>query len=162
MALPSRKFARAKLAELLNATGTFANVTAYDPNTLNSAATWLAVRSAGSQRQRMVADTHENVFRFEIVLYALRSGESAPAESIVEDTLDDFEQAVANLIDTTPVLAGWWSDLAYDTNGSESTYVLVDGLMYRCEVIAVLMQVWIGPPFIVGQSLLDGPDVIAE
>jgi hypothetical protein len=141
MALPSRKTTRAKVAELLTATGSFDNVTAYDPNTLNGATKWVAVRSAGSRRQRIVSDTRENRFRFEIVLYLMRSGESAPAESIVEDALDDYEQAVADFIDTTPVLDGWWTDLAYDENGSESIYVLVDGLMYRSEVIPIVVQI---------------------
>ena len=135
----NRKAARAQLKMLIDATGLFAVVSEGDPKNTGGASPICAIRDRKVRRSRVIADTSDELFGYEIVTAVVRSGANAGTEKQVEDTLADLEMAIATLVDTHPVLAGYWRDLAYDEQGTETSYDVIDGFQYRGEVIPITL-----------------------
>ncbi len=135
----NRKDSRAQLKTLLEATGVYQAVYEGDPKNTGGASPIGVIRDRKSKRTRIIADTNDELFGYEIVNAVVRSGPNAGTEKQVEDALADLEVAVATLVDTHPTLAGYWRDLVYDEAGTETSYDVIDGFQYRGEVIPVTL-----------------------
>ena len=140
MTIHSRKPIREKLKDLLVATGDFTAVYEYEPKTLADATKVAAIRSASSKRARIFDGTQDNFFGFEIVIFVLRAGEGSLAADVVEDTLDDLEQSIAEVVDANTVLVGYWESLFYGEAGSQCVYTTIEGKQYRAEIIPLEVQ----------------------
>lgn len=135
MSTHNRKDARAQLVALLTATGAFQAVYEGDPKKTNGASPIAAVRDRGVRRVRVMDGTYSERFVYEIVTAVVRSGANAGTEKQIEDALADVEKAVADMVDANTILSGYWSDLAYNEQGTQTSYDVLDGLQYRGEVI---------------------------
>jgi len=133
----NRKDSRAQLKALLEALGVFQTVYEGDPKNTGGASPIAAIRDRKARRTRIIEDTSDQLFGYEIVTAVVRSGPNAGTEKQVEDALADLEVAIAGLVDTHPVLNGYWIDLVYDEAGTETSYDVIDGFQYRGEVIPI-------------------------
>lgn len=135
MSTHNRKDARAQLVALLTGTGAFQAVYEGDPKSTAGASPIAAVRDRGVRRVRLMDGTYSERFVYEVVTAVVRSGANAGTEKQIEDALADVEKAVADMVDANTILSGYWSDLAYNEQGTQTSYDVLDGLQYRGEVI---------------------------
>lgn len=158
-----RKEVRAKIAELIGAEAvtqgivitTYA-VAAYAPKTVASAKTTISVTSASSDHRLILEDTNDHAYEFDIWIYVPRTGDG----SAEEDALDEWERLIGRVVEDNPVMSGYWTDLQ-QREATQATYVLIGGMQYRAEVFPLKVQPQ-RDVFVVGVSVVGGPDVIAD
>lgn len=134
--LTSRKAARAQLKTVLKTAVqtalSIATLAAYEsePKSLGGNSPALTVHSDGTMTT--FPDFAREFHRFWVTMYWLRDDPDT-----IEDAIDDFSTAIRQALIDNAEAAGYWQDLIFDEDFSETAYVIIDGLQYRTERLRV-------------------------
>lgn len=127
--LTSRKTARAQIAVLLDEI-TGLNVYDHEPKDFGRLSPVAMVYSEGTRTE--FPDYAREFHRFWITLYWRRDDPDT-----TEDYLDDLAQDVRQKLLDNAEEPGYWQDILFDEDFSETQYLLLDGVQYRSERMRV-------------------------
>ena len=129
----SRKAARAALGNLLDTISTFSAVYDAQPTSFGGLSPVAILASDGTRPgPDMNLASHEREAAILIGLWWER-------HATVEDNLDDLSEDVIDLLEANSGPTASWDSIEIDENFSAVDWAIVDGKMYRVEVIRVLI-----------------------
>lgn len=137
--LTSRKVARAQLKVILKAsietafaaiTGFTMNVESSEPKDTGRLSPLLTIHSAGTRSE--FPGYAQEFHRFWVTWYWRRDD-----PTLTEDNFDDLAVAVRQSLLNNAEAAGYWSDLLFDDDFSETAYLVLDSVQYRTERMLV-------------------------
>ncbi len=132
--MTSRKTSRAQIAALLSAITTFVAVYDHEVKNFDGKSPVATVHSDGSKQQ--FPDYLREWHRFLITLWWKRTDDDA-----TEDYMDDLAKSVRQKLYDNVEEPGYWHDIEFDEEYSQMDYVILDGTMYRREMIRVAVLV---------------------
>lgn len=132
--MTSRKTSRGQLATLLGAISTFVAVYDHQVSNFDGKSPVATIHSDGTRQQ--FPDYLREWHRFQITLWWKRTDDDA-TEDYIDDLAKDVRQKIYDNVDEP----GYWIDVEFDEEFSAMDYVILDGQMYRREIIRVSMLV---------------------
>jgi len=132
--MTSRKTSRGQLATLLGTISTFVAVYDHEVKNFDGKSPVATIHSDGSRQQ--FPDYLREWHRFIVTLWWKRADDDA-TEDYIDDLAKDTRQKLYDNIEA----AGYWHDIEFDEEYSTMDYVLLDGEMYRREMIRLSVLV---------------------
>lgn len=130
MAMSSRKTSRAQMATLLGQIATFVNVYDHQVKNFDGKSPVATIHSDGTKQ--LFPDCLYEWHRFLVTLWWKRTDDDA-----TEDYIDDLARDVRQKIYDNVTAGSYWNDIEFDEEYSTMDYVILDGEMYRREIIRV-------------------------
>jgi len=126
--MTSRKTSRGQLATLLGQVTTFVNVYDHEVKNFDGRSPVATIHSDGTMQEFpwCLREWH----RFIVTLWWKRTDDDA-----TEDYLDDLAKDVRQKLYDNAEESGYWADIKFDEEFSTQDYVILDGEMYRREMI---------------------------
>lgn len=133
--MTSRKTSRGQLATLLgDNVATFVAVYDHEVKNFDGKSPVATIHSDGTRQQ--FPDYLREWHRFILTLWWKRADDDA-TEDYVDDLAKDVRQTIYDNIEA----AGYWYDVEFDEEYSTMDYVMLDGEMYRREIIRLSVLV---------------------